>query len=267
MLRLRRPSATGQQHVPVAAAGPRRGGQRAVAAAAPLAAPAAPAAPGAAAGVRRRAAVQRASGGPGARPRAGGGRVARRMSATDVFPDRLTAAKQAAIDALQGPPLGRQRQRHRGRPRRPAWWPTRRPTGAARPGNRVDQAVDVRRRTSADALKLAGELAARAGTRRRDRCVVTDDALHPQRRPRTSHRRGARRSGSMRRCGPRERRQPGDRRAGRPRRSQRPEAHALRERRQLQRRRSCRAASRSSPTARRSPRATSSSIRSAAPTW
>ena len=41
------------------------------------------------------------------------------MGATDVVPDRLTAAKAAAIDALRGPADRRQGQRHRGRPERP----------------------------------------------------------------------------------------------------------------------------------------------------
>ena len=39
------------------------------------------------------------------------------MGATDVVPDRLSAAKAAAIDALRELPTGRQGQRHRRRPR------------------------------------------------------------------------------------------------------------------------------------------------------
>ena len=80
------------------------------------------------------------------------------MSATDVFPDRLTAAKQAAIDALQGPAVGRQGQRHRGG--RDGARGGQRGHG---PGRAARAIQSIQPSTAAgdlgDALKLAGALA------------------------------------------------------------------------------------------------------------
>jgi hypothetical protein len=87
MLRLRRPAA-GQQHLPVAAPRPRRGGQRAVAAAAPLAAAACCSSCSRCCWRARRAALRRAAGGL-ARDLVLVIDASASMAATDVFPDRL----------------------------------------------------------------------------------------------------------------------------------------------------------------------------------
>ena len=84
------------------------------------------------------------------------------MSATDVFPDRLTAAKQAAIEALARPAVGRH-----GSASSPPRESARVVVNEARDEERAARAIEsIEASTAAsdltDALRLAGALAARA---------------------------------------------------------------------------------------------------------
>jgi hypothetical protein len=96
------------------------------------------------------------------------------MSATDVVPDRLTVAKQMALDALRDLPTGgRVSVIEAGRTARIV------ASGSADPG-RVRQAIDSLRPTAApgdmaDALELASELAAQSGDA--EVLVATDAAI------------------------------------------------------------------------------------------
>ena len=129
------------------------------------------------------------------------------MAATDVVPDRLTAAKLAADRGAARPADGRQGQRHRRRPERPDRGqridrPEPRP-----PGDRGRHRDARARGDLGDALELASKLAARSGDAQV--LVATDAALATD--P-TGAGRGAG-QGPAGRARPQE---PGDRRAGRP---------------------------------------------------
>ena len=146
------------------------------------------------------------------------------MCATDVFPDRLTAAKRAALEQMVRAAVGRPGERRRGRRDGARRGQRGRPIAADHLARSSRSRPPTAAADLTDALKLAGALAERA--RGAEILVVTDDAGRPwPRRP-------TRGAGARPDCRPRTR-QPGDRRPGRPRRRRRSQAHALRERRQL----------------------------------
>ena len=99
----------------------------------------------------------------------------RAWRATDVVPDRLTAAKAAAIEALRDLPDGRQGQRHRGGPDAPGSSSTARPTSGG--SARRSTAIEVTAATGdlGDALGARRPLAARSGDA--EILVATDAAL------------------------------------------------------------------------------------------
>ena len=130
------------------------------------------------------------------------------MGATDVAPNRLTAAKAAAIDALADLPTGgkvsviaadRTRPDRRQRDDRPRA----RPAGARRHRGRRARRGDL-----GDALELAGKLAARSGDAQI--LVATDAALATP----TPTRQGPGQDHGP--AGRPRAQEPGDRRAGRP---------------------------------------------------
>ena len=97
------------------------------------------------------------------------------MAATDVSPNRLEAAKVAALDALRDLPTGGKVSVDRPPTGPPGSWSTRRPTsgGCARRSRRSSRRAP--RGDLGDALELAGKLAARSGDAQI--LVGTDGAL------------------------------------------------------------------------------------------